>query len=319
MKVVLPLGALGILATVVAWPSLVDTQGVRGAVDAGESELVRPRFYSVDESGQPFSMTAESAHEPDGDAGLVDLVAPSAEMTEKDGSWVTLSSRTGTFDRHTDILHMVEDVHIIRDDGTEYTTSDAYANVKNGEAWGDARVVGQGPQGEINAEGFRLTDRGRTIVFVNQSSANLSSDGGKGTESSGRGGTAEPSAPGGTAASDDAAPPTMTAPLSASPAQPAPVPPTPAQPAGMVAVPEPGPASVAALPVAANGPSQPSPEPARRPEPTANAESSPGMATTPASSLLQRPPPMPPPPKPGVGASVPRFVPPPPRRKPASR
>lgn len=248
MKVALPLAALAILALVAAWPSFIETAARKLSQEPGDSELLQPRYFSVDEKGQPFSLTAKRAKESDTASGLVNLDEPEAEMTELDGAWVTLRARTGYYNRQTRLLRMVGAVRILRDDGTEYHTEEAFADVAAGTSWGDVRIVGQGPQGEVAAEGFRMTDRGRTIVFVNQSAVTAPT-------------AAAPSAPA-------AAVPTPAAPAApAVPAVPAPPPAT-----ATVATP-PAPPPAAAPPAAAptTPPAAPTvwtpPPPRRKPVP----------------------------------------------------
>lgn len=167
-KVALPLAALGILALVAAWPSFVETTPPKLAANPTDSDLLQPRYFAVDEKGQPFSLTAKRAKEKDPETGLVDLDEPEAEMTEIGGAWVTIRGRDGEYNRQTKILHLMGDVRILRDDGTEYRTEEAYTDIAAGTAWGDSYIVGQGPQGEVAGQGFRMSDRGKTMVFTNR-------------------------------------------------------------------------------------------------------------------------------------------------------
>ena len=167
-KVALPLAALGILALVAAWPSFVETTPPKLSTNPADSDLLQPRYFAVDEKGQPFSMVAKRAKEKDPVAGLVDLDEPEAEMTETGGAWVTLRANKGEYNRQTKILHLIGDVRILRDDGAEYRTEDAYTDIAAGTAWGDSYLVGQGPQGEVAGQGFRMSDRGKTMVFTNR-------------------------------------------------------------------------------------------------------------------------------------------------------
>jgi lipopolysaccharide export system protein LptC len=242
MKVALPLTALGILALVASWSVLVEPTARKFAEQPGDSELLKPRYFSVDEKGQPFSLTAKRAKESDSETGIVNLEEPEAEMTETGGGWVTLRSQTGFYNRQTRLLRMVGAVRILRDDGTEYHTEEAFSDIAAGTSWGDVRIVGQGPQGEVAAEGFRMTDRGKTIVLVNRSAVSTPTGPAKAQDS------AQP-----VKAQDSAAPVSPPAPESPSVTQ-APPPRSPA-----VTVPVAPPVAVAPLipvPVAAPTPPQ---------------------------------------------------------------
>ncbi|NYZ16268.1 LPS export ABC transporter periplasmic protein LptC [Azospirillum sp. RWY-5-1] len=173
LKFVLPALALAMLALVAAWPTLTELPSARIAADKGQLEMIKPRYFSADEQNQPYSLTASRADQSEEQPGLVALDKPEAEMTETGGTWVTLRSDRGWYDRTTGILRMVGGVRVLRDDGSEFTTDEAYSDVRAGTAWGDHHVVGQGPQGEIDAIGFRMSDRGKTMVFLNDSKANV--------------------------------------------------------------------------------------------------------------------------------------------------
>lgn len=173
MKVALPAAALAMVGLLAAWPSLNELPSPRIAADRGQLEMINPRYFSADEQKQPYSVTAAKADRSSEDENLVLLDQPQAEMTENDGSWVTIRSNQGWYDQQTGILRMRGEVHILRDDGNEFTTDEADADVRKGTAWGDVAVVGQGPQGEINANGFRMTDRGKSIIFINSSTAQI--------------------------------------------------------------------------------------------------------------------------------------------------
>ncbi|MBP2299970.1 LPS export ABC transporter periplasmic protein LptC [Azospirillum picis] len=173
MKFTLPAAALAMVALLAAWPSLTSLPTPHITADSGQSEMLKPRYFSLDEHNQPFSLVAAKADKSADQPDIVVLDQPQAEMTENAGTWVTMSSDKGWYNQDTGILLMRGNVHVLRDDGNEFTTSEAEADIRKGNAWGDKAVSGQGPQGEIDAKGFRMSDRGKTIVFLNQSKAQV--------------------------------------------------------------------------------------------------------------------------------------------------
>lgn len=175
MKLVLPALALALVALVAAWPTLNELPKPRIAADKGQLEMIKPRYFSADEKNQPFSVTAARAEQSTDQPGIVVLDKPVAEMTETAGTWVTMRSDRGWYDQNTGILKMRGAVHVVRDDGSEFTTEEAYSDVRKGTAWGDVHVESQGPQGVVLADGFRMTERGRTMVFLNSSNASVQS------------------------------------------------------------------------------------------------------------------------------------------------
>lgn len=173
LKFILPAAALALIAVIAAWPTLINSPPVFKKPEGNLSEIVNPKYLSVDERKQPYSLTAERADQSDKFSGLTALTKPQAEMFDQSGAWVVVTAREGWYDRASGVVRMVSDVHVLRDDGGEFTTDEAFSDVRDGNAWGDRRVVGQGPSGEIDADGFRLTEHGKNVVFINDSAAKL--------------------------------------------------------------------------------------------------------------------------------------------------
>ncbi|WP_247877868.1 LPS export ABC transporter periplasmic protein LptC [Azospirillum sp. TSO22-1] len=175
MKLTLPAVALAAVALIAAWPTLNEIPKPRLTADKGQLEMINPRYFSADEKNQPFSLTAVRAEQSTDQPGIVVLDKPVAEMTETAGTWVTMRSERGWYDQNTGILKMRGSVRVMRDDGSEFTTEEAYSEIRKGTAWGDVHVESQGPQGVVLAEGFRMSERGRTMVFLNSSNASVQS------------------------------------------------------------------------------------------------------------------------------------------------
>ena len=173
MKFALPALALAVLALIAAWPSLTELPVPKIAADKGQLEMIKPRYFSLDEQNKPYSLVAQKADKLADQPDIVLLDQPEAEMTQTDGAWVNIRSDKGWYNQNTGILLMRGNVRVLRDDGNEFTTEEAESDIRKGTAWGDVHVVGQGPQGVINAQGFRLSDRGKTMVFLNESKADV--------------------------------------------------------------------------------------------------------------------------------------------------
>ncbi|WP_448206025.1 LPS export ABC transporter periplasmic protein LptC [Azospirillum sp. sgz302134] len=173
MKFSLPALALAVMALIAAWPTLNELPTPKITADKGQTEMVKPRYFSVDQQSRPYSLVAQKADKMADQPDIVLLDQPEMEMTQTDGAWVTIRSDKGWYDQNTGILKMRGHVRVLRDDGNEFTTEEAESDIRKGTAWGDVHVVGQGPQGVINADGFRLSDRGKTMVFLNQSKADV--------------------------------------------------------------------------------------------------------------------------------------------------
>jgi len=171
----LPAVAIVLLGLLAAWPRLIETADtVALVVDRGRNEVVNAKFFGRDTGNQPYSVTSETAVQRQDHPDLVDMAKPSAEFTQRTGLWVTLSADRGIYHQESGHLEMYDTVHVLRDDGLEFTTAQALVDTKAGTAEGDRPVTGQSPTGEIDAQGFRIHDFGNTVVFLLQSRATLS-------------------------------------------------------------------------------------------------------------------------------------------------
>lgn len=191
MKVSLPAVALLLVALLAAWPTIQQVNHPQREADVGRLEMQSARYFSIDADKQPFSVTADYAEQSADEPGVIILTNPEAEMTETDGSWVVLKGKRGRFNQETNLLVLKDDVVIMQDDGYEFTSDEALVDVKQGLAWGQHDVVGQGPFGEIKAQGFQIIDKGAKVVFTGAPALSLSSAGGIGANNSSAGGTGD--------------------------------------------------------------------------------------------------------------------------------
>lgn len=178
-KRVLPLAAVALLASIALWPEF-ESAADRGRVafkrvaDVRPDALhvVDPRYQGLDEQNRPYTVTAAAAVQA-GDADVVNLRAPRADLQLTDGGWVYLEAEQGRYDRQRNWLDLSGQVTIHHDDGTQFVTESASLDIATGDASGDAPVASQGPFGTLTAQGFRLFDRGQRVVFNGQSRAVL--------------------------------------------------------------------------------------------------------------------------------------------------
>ena len=176
MKVMLPALAAAIILVLIAWPQIVpNDRDFRLSVSDLASEevdkltMVNPRYRSRDDKNRPFTVVAERAIQESSGAETVQLVAPEADMTLEDGAWVTVTSKQGKYERDRVFLHLEDDVRLFHDRGFQFQTPKADVDLKAGTAYSDTPVTGHGPEGQIDARGFRILDKGARIIFTGKS------------------------------------------------------------------------------------------------------------------------------------------------------
>jgi len=189
VKLLLPVGAVVLLALVALWPQFApDDLRFRigfAAIKAGLSgdpSMVNPRYVGTDQEDQPYAVTAELARSLSEGTAKVELDMPKADITLDDGTWLVLTAETGVFARAEKTLDLQGAVNLYHDSGYEFRTESAAIDLAKGSAVGNVPVVGQGPFGNLEAQGFRLVDKGKTIYFTGKSKLILFSGDKKATQ-----------------------------------------------------------------------------------------------------------------------------------------
>jgi lipopolysaccharide export system protein LptC len=165
--------------------------------NASDVKVEKVQYNGVDANNRPFSITAESASQPqkpepapapaenpdlDGDSAPAPQPAPPgttadgenvvnlqkliADMTMSDGAWVAVTADHGVFHRDAGTVDLRGNVTLFHDTGLSFETDAATVDLKNDRARGDQPVEGQYPNGQLASQGFEVRDDGQTIVFT---------------------------------------------------------------------------------------------------------------------------------------------------------
>ncbi|MBF0094948.1 MAG: LPS export ABC transporter periplasmic protein LptC [Alphaproteobacteria bacterium] len=176
MKLILPSMAVVLIALVVVWPRLssVDERFRLGfsSMSAGAVDsltMVNARYFGTDNDNQPFTVTADLATEAADGSHALDMESPKADITLKDGTWLVLDSSTGHYNHDSGLLDLRGGVNVFQDQGYELHTAAVQVDLKANRAVGRDPVRGQGPFGEVDAEGLLITERGKNVTFTGKS------------------------------------------------------------------------------------------------------------------------------------------------------
>ena len=176
MKFILPLMALALVAAIMIWPQLqiMDTSFSIALSNAKLStkeglSMVNARFVGVDLKKQPFSITADIAKNLLKDVEQIELEMPKADITVSDGSWLVLTANSGVYDQKRKFLNLKGAVNLFHDSGYEFKTKKANIDLNQGIAISNEPVKGQGPFGQLQAEGFQIENKGNKISFLGKS------------------------------------------------------------------------------------------------------------------------------------------------------
>jgi lipopolysaccharide export system protein LptC len=176
LKLLLPMIATALMLIVMIWPQLTSKdEGFRIGVaeisveDAKNLRMVNPRYMGVDDADRPYALTADIAKQTSGDDQMGRLTAPKADITLEDGTWIALTAESGSYYRDIRLLDLFGSVNLYHDEGFEIHTASAQFDLAKGDATGQDPVQGQGPFGTIEAQGFRITTGGKSIIFTGKS------------------------------------------------------------------------------------------------------------------------------------------------------
>jgi lipopolysaccharide export system protein LptC len=176
LKRVLPAIGIGLLLLVGAWPRLeplLDSMRLTLPVlerrDARELRMVDPRYAGIDRLNRPYVLTAGTARQMPGQDDLMSLDRPRGQLIAHGGAKVVLTAASGVYQTQSRLLDLFGNVTLTRDDGTRFVTQAAHLDLAAETANGHDRVSGHGPSGNITAEGFRILDKGDTIIFTGRS------------------------------------------------------------------------------------------------------------------------------------------------------
>jgi hypothetical protein len=100
---------------------------------------------------------------------LVSLETPQANLKTHRGADIVVTAATGIYQSQVQLLDLFGKVTLVHQDGTRFVTDSARVDVANNTAEGSDPIAGEGPSGNVKAEGFRILDKGDTIIFTGKS------------------------------------------------------------------------------------------------------------------------------------------------------
>src|SRR5581483_11033446 len=170
---VLPAIGLSLMLLVAVWPRLARLlERIRFSLpaidlrEARELRMLNPRYLGTDRENRPFVVTAAVGQQVPDNANLMSLEKPKADLQAHDGATVTVTAATGIYQSQAQMLDLFGNVKLVHQNGTEFTTDAARLNVASNSAQGDDPVEGHGPSGDVKAQGFRIYDKGDTLIFT---------------------------------------------------------------------------------------------------------------------------------------------------------
>lgn len=172
MRIVLPLGAFGIVLLVIAF-SVTHKPKVQIATTyqsreetAGYVSMTAPRFNGLDIDGRYYVVTADEAIRPAGVKDRVELSRVHAEVKEDGQARLALNADRAIVDADTSQLTFGPTVWVDLQDGFTLETDHAFADLSSGTIEGNTPVRGISPFGTFSADRFEMARATQIVRLV---------------------------------------------------------------------------------------------------------------------------------------------------------
>ena len=136
-------------------------------------KMLNPRYAGTDRLNRPFVVTAAVGRQLPERNDLMSLEKPRAVMIAHGGAHIVLTAASAIYQSQPQLLDLFDNVILTHQNGTRFVTQQAHADVAHNTAEGQVPIEGHGPSGDIWGQGFRVLDKGDTIIFTGRSHAIL--------------------------------------------------------------------------------------------------------------------------------------------------
>lgn len=117
-----------------------------------KNELLEPRFDSVDDKGQPFTITAARAVRGEGD--LIVLDEPAGDIQLEGGRWLSARALQGLYNQDRQRLVLRDQVRVFDNEGYTLESEHMAVHLDENIVLAESDVYGQGPAGTLQAKGL---------------------------------------------------------------------------------------------------------------------------------------------------------------------
>lgn len=172
MKIVLPLGAVILLAIVLFYSGVFDGKDDLDVafreIDTQPSDLrmVSPRVAGVTGDGSPYLVTADNATQDPSEPGIVTFENIQADVKlEGETDWLSLTASRGRYNSETQMLDLTQKIDIFTTWGYEMHGEEASIDFSEGKLKSDAEVQGHGPLGTLRADRMSADHAAQVLRF----------------------------------------------------------------------------------------------------------------------------------------------------------
>lgn len=171
MRILLPLVAVALVGLVITWPDMekrvepMKREELLPDTANMQNELLQPKFESVDQKNQPYTVTADLATQSRDNPDIINLDKPAGSLTMSDGGIVAMQAETGIYQQRDEKLFLKGTVKLMNDTGYTLESDEMRVNLQTSEAFSDKDVHVQGPDGTIEAAGLEGNSEKGLLIF----------------------------------------------------------------------------------------------------------------------------------------------------------
>jgi lipopolysaccharide export system protein LptC len=121
-------------------------------------------FYGNTPKGETYTLHSEKIMQMtshDFSLESISIILKNLENKE-----ISIKANEGSANIHDKKMNLSKGINITLSDGSILQTSSAFLNLENGSAIGEETVQGEGPLGTLQAGGFEIEEKGKTIRFT---------------------------------------------------------------------------------------------------------------------------------------------------------
>lgn len=135
------------------------------AIEKGDEgdmpKMINPHLQGLDSNNQTYNITAKTAVKDKMERMILKDI--NADINLRNDGWITINAEDGLFDHAKNTMDLKGNINIFNHEGYEFTTQEAFADMKKNLIYGNSKISGQGAAGNIVADSFIVEDRGNSI------------------------------------------------------------------------------------------------------------------------------------------------------------
>jgi lipopolysaccharide export system protein LptC len=127
--------------------------------------MQQPRLTGFTVDSRPYEFTAKSAEQDITKPNVMELHQIEANVEMQDKSTVNVTSNSGIYDMKTEMLTLIDNVHLVSSSGNEVRLSEAVIDIHKGNVVSEKPVWVKLTNGVLNANRMEVIDGGDIIRF----------------------------------------------------------------------------------------------------------------------------------------------------------